>query len=99
MATSDKLSRHDGTPLQAADVTRYRSVVGALQYLTHTRPDISFSVNKVCQFIQAPTDVHWTTVKRILRYLKHTSSLGLLIQRSSTLLLSGFVDADWGRLP
>jgi hypothetical protein len=47
MATVDKLSRHIGTPLAAEDVTRYRSVVGALQYLTLIRTDISFSVNKV----------------------------------------------------
>jgi hypothetical protein len=53
----------------------------------------------VCQFLQAPTGVHWTAVKRILRYLRHTSSLGLFIQRSSSLLLSGFADADWAGCP
>ena len=52
------------------DATNYRSVVGALQYLTLTRPDISYSVNKVCQYLHAPSSAHWTTVKRILRYLK-----------------------------
>jgi histone deacetylase 1/2 len=46
-------------------------------------------------FLQAPTDMHWSTVKRVLRYLKHTVSFGLLLQRSSSLLLSGFADADW----
>jgi histone deacetylase 1/2 len=70
MVTTEKLSRFDGAVLSPADATRYRSVVGALQYLTLTRPDISLSVNKVCQFLQTPTDVHWTVVKRILRYLK-----------------------------
>jgi histone deacetylase 1/2 len=99
MAASEKLSRHEGDPLQAADITNYRSVVGALQYLTLTRPDIAFSVNKVCQFLQAPTDIHWTAVKRILRYLKHTSTLGLLVQKSPSLLLSGFADADWAGCP
>jgi histone deacetylase 1/2 len=99
MATTEKLSRYDGEPLSAADITKYRSVVGALQYLTLTRPDIAFSVNKVCQFLQAPTDVHWIAVKRILRYLRHTSALGLFIQRSSSLLLSGFADADWAGCP
>jgi hypothetical protein len=44
--------------------------VGALQYLTFTRPDICFAVNRVCQFMHAPTDSHWAPVKRILRYLK-----------------------------
>jgi histone deacetylase 1/2 len=99
MATSEKLSRLDGTALSPADATRYRSVVGALQYLTLTRPDICFCVNKVCQFLQNPTDVHWTAVKRILRYLKQTQSFGLLLQKSPSLLLSGFADADWVGCP
>jgi hypothetical protein len=37
--------------------------VGELQYLTLTRPDLSFSVNKVCQYLHAPTTAHWTVVK------------------------------------
>jgi hypothetical protein len=48
LSTSEKLSRHEGTPLGPNDATKYRSVVGALQYLTLTRPDIAYSVNKVC---------------------------------------------------
>jgi hypothetical protein len=70
LSTSEKLSAFEGTVLGPSDATRYRSIVGALQYLTLTRPDIAFSVNKVCQFLHAPTDVHWVAVKRILRYLK-----------------------------
>ena len=75
MSTTEKLSVYDGTPLGPEDATRYRSVVGALQYLTLTRPDISFAVNKVCQYLHAPTSAHWTAVKRILRYLKPTMSI------------------------
>jgi hypothetical protein len=70
-------------------------VVGALQYLTLTRPDISFAVNKVFQFLHAPTTVHWAAVKRILRYLKQSTKVGLKIGRSSSLLVSAFSDADW----
>jgi histone deacetylase 1/2 len=99
MASTEKLSRYEGEPLLAADITHYRSVVGALQYLTLTRPDIAFSVNNVRQFLHAPTEVHWSAVKRILRYLQHTPSLGLFIQKSDSLLLSGFVDADWAGCP
>lgn len=51
------------------DVTLYRSIVGALQYATITRPKISYTVNRVCQFMHSPTDTHWKAVKRILRYL------------------------------
>jgi histone deacetylase 1/2 len=69
MATSEKLSAYEGTPLGPEDSTRFRSVVGALQYLTLTRPDISFAVNKVCQFLHKPTTIHWKAVKRILRYI------------------------------
>jgi hypothetical protein len=66
-----------------------------LQYLTLTRPDISFSVNKICQFLHAPTTVHLTAAKRILRYVRETADLGLQIIRSDSMLVSGFSDADW----
>jgi hypothetical protein len=69
MTVLGKLSAHDGVILQPQDVTKYRSVVGALQYLTLTRPDLLFPVNKVCQFFYQPPTIHWTAVKRILRYL------------------------------
>jgi histone deacetylase 1/2 len=99
MSTSEKLSAHEGTPLEVEDSTRYRSIVGALQYLTLTRPDISFPVNKVCQFLHAPTTSHWNAVKRILRYLKDTSSLGLRFSKSPSMLVSAFSDADWAGCP
>jgi hypothetical protein len=72
---SDSLSLTNGKPLGSEDSTRYKSIVGGLQYLTLTRPDLSFSVNKVCQFFYAPTTTHWTDVKRILRYIykEHTT--------------------------
>jgi histone deacetylase 1/2 len=95
MSTSEKLSVHEGDLLGPNDATQYRSIVGALQYLTLTRPDISFSVNKVCQFLHAPTTIHWAAVKRILRYIKHTTKLGLKIGKTTSLLVSGFSDADW----
>jgi len=90
LSVSEKLSAHEGSPLGPDDATNYRSVVGALQYLTLTRPDISFAVNKVCQFLHAPMTVHWTAVKRILRYIKLMVKLGLRISRSSSLLISAF---------
>lgn len=70
LLASEKLSKVDGEPLSLEDGTKYRSVVGALQYLTLTRPEIAYSVNKVCQFLHAPTTAHWSSVKRILRYIK-----------------------------
>jgi histone deacetylase 1/2 len=95
MSTSEKMSAFVGTPLGPADATNYRSVVGALQYLTLTRPDISFAVHKVCQYLHAPTEIHWSAVKRILRYVKANTKIGLSISRCKSLLVSGFSDADW----
>lgn len=95
LSISEKLSSQGGALLGPNDSTQYRSIVGALQYLTLTRPDISFSVNKVCQYLHAPTTDHWAAVKRILRYIKHTVKLGLQINKSSSLLVSAFTDADW----
>jgi histone deacetylase 1/2 len=95
LSSSDKLSIEDGDKLGHEDATRYRSVVGALQYLTLTRPDISFSVNKVCQFLHSPTTVHWSAVKRILSYIQGTIKLGLQIGKTQSMLVSAFSDADW----
>jgi histone deacetylase 1/2 len=95
LSASEHLARDTGTPLGADDSFRYRSVVGGLQYLTHTRPDISFAVNKVCQFLSQPTDVHWEAVKRILRYIKGTLQTGLQIRKSPSTGISIFTDADW----
>ncbi|XP_012700229.1 uncharacterized protein LOC105914105 [Setaria italica] len=95
LSTSEKLSLYKGTPLGVNDATQYRSIVGALQYLTLTRPDIAFAVNKVCQFLHAPTTCHWEAVKRILRYIRQCTSLGIKIHKSSSTLVSAFLDADW----
>ncbi|RVW59875.1 Retrovirus-related Pol polyprotein from transposon RE1 [Vitis vinifera] len=91
------LSHLDGEPF--SDATLYRSTVGALQYLTLTRPDISFAVNKACQFMATPTTTHWLAVKRILRYLKGTLSYGIQMQQSTSLDIHGYTDADWASCP
>ncbi|XP_043687442.1 uncharacterized mitochondrial protein AtMg00810-like [Telopea speciosissima] len=77
------------------DLTVYRSTVGALQYATLTRPNIQFAVNKVCQYMHRPTVDHWAVVKRILRYLKGTINNGLALDRTTSMTLSAFSDADW----
>ncbi|XP_035838054.1 uncharacterized mitochondrial protein AtMg00810-like [Helianthus annuus] len=79
------------------DPTDYRSLVGALQYLTITRPDISYAVNQVSQFLQAPTLAHYQCVRRILRYVKGTVAFGLTFSRPSSNSLLGYSDADWAR--
>lgn len=73
----------------------YASIVGALIYLsTRTRPDIATAVSKVCRYTQNPGIEHWRAVKRILRYLKGTSSRGIVLG-GTDLVLRGFADADW----
>jgi hypothetical protein len=91
-----RLSLHDGEQLQ--DPHAYRSLVGALHYLTFTRPDLSFAVHQVCQYMASPTSIHLTAAKRILRYLKGTLHLGLSF-RPGPLTLSAFTDADWAGDP
>jgi len=75
--------------------TWYRQIVGALQYLTFTRPDICYAVNKVCQFMHSTTNDHWPLVKLILCYLKGTGSYKLHITRSSSFSLHSFTNIDW----
>ncbi|KAL5565053.1 hypothetical protein UlMin_028217 [Ulmus minor] len=94
MVSSLKLTSLEGDPVPNA--TNYRSIVGGLQYVTITRPEIAYSVNKVCRFMQNPLDLHWKAVKRILRYLKGTSEEGILLRRLETLNLMSFCDANWG---
>ncbi|XP_019183561.1 PREDICTED: uncharacterized protein LOC109178368 [Ipomoea nil] len=79
--------------------TQYRRIVGALQYLTITRPDLSFAVNRLCQFMHSPTDDHWGLLKRVLRYIKGTLDYGLRLTPSSSMALHAFSDSDWAGCP
>lgn len=71
-----------------------RSMVGSLHYLTFTRPDLSFAVHQVCQFMATPTDIHLIVAKRILKYLNGTLQFGIFLQ-PGPLSLSAFSDSDW----
>ncbi|RVW21820.1 Retrovirus-related Pol polyprotein from transposon RE1 [Vitis vinifera] len=66
-----------------------------LEYCTLTKPDVYFSVNKVCQFMHAPTPTTWQAMECILQYLKGISSYGLSINTSNDLSLLYYTDADW----
>lgn len=94
MITTCQLSATEGQPIENSSL--YRNIVGALQYVVITRPDIAFAVNKVCQFMHNPLDVHFKAIKRILRYLYGTLDHGLHFTKNSKLLLEGFSDASWG---
>ncbi|XP_073152551.1 secreted RxLR effector protein 161-like [Henckelia pumila] len=77
------------------DATLFRQLVGSLFYSTITRPDISYSVGVVSQFMSKPCESHFIAAKRILRYIKGTLNFGLLYKKNSSFLLTGFVDVDW----
>ncbi|CAH9116094.1 unnamed protein product [Cuscuta europaea] len=79
-----------------SDITGYRRALGMLQYLSFTRPDISFAVNRLSQYMHCPSVDHWTSVKRIFRYLKGTLDFGLYLHKSQGLQLTAFSDSDWG---
>lgn len=93
MSPTPKLTLTSGTKLD--DPREYRQTIGSLQYLSFTRPDIAYAVNKLSQFMHQPTDLHWSAAKRILRYLVATPAHGVYMRRGTPLTLHGFSDADW----
>ncbi|PHT61043.1 hypothetical protein T459_34072 [Capsicum annuum] len=95
MSATEVPQLHDGA--EPTDGNRYRRVLGKLQYLFFTRPDINFSVNKLSQFMQTPSEVHWKALKRVLRYLQGTLQFALHIQRGNDFNLHMYSDADWAR--
>ena len=76
------------------DPTEYRQVIGTLQYLLITRPDIAFAINKFSQYMHCPTTEHWSFVKRLLRYLVGTVDDGLQLFNDSTLSFHAFSDTS-----
>ncbi|PKU82564.1 putative mitochondrial protein [Dendrobium catenatum] len=72
----------------------FRQLMGSLQYLSAIRPDIAFTVNKLCQYMHQPLLLHYQLLKRLLRYLKGTSEYSLFLPKTE-LELSAFSDADW----
>jgi hypothetical protein len=86
--TKAKLSASSGTPLDNPSI--YRSLAGALQYLTHTRPNISHVVQQACLFMHSPRYSHMSLLKRIL---------GLQLTRSSSTSIIAYTDADWAGCP
>ncbi|GJV24419.1 putative RNA-directed DNA polymerase [Tanacetum coccineum] len=88
MVTSSSLSLDDSSAF--SNPMKYQQVVGSLQYVTLSQPDIAFAVNKVCQYMHAPIENHWFAVKWILRYLR-----GRVEHGNPDTSLEAFSDADW----
>ena len=93
MVTGCKLSKDDES--KEADQKLYRSMIGSLLYVTATRPDVMQAVGQVARFQAAPKEAHVLAVKRIFRYLKGTTDLGLWYPKGNKLTLEAYIDADW----
>lgn len=93
MVTSQKFSKDSGPPLE--DPLQYRRLIGRLLYLTTTRPNISFAVQQLSQFLGRPTNFHLAAAGRILRYIKKNPGQGLFFPAHSNLQLKAFSDSDW----
>jgi hypothetical protein len=93
ITTSCKLNKEDESP--SVDSTLYRSMVGSLLYLTASRPNIMQGVGMVAIFQSSPKEFHVMVVKRIFRYLKGTSDLGLWYPRNKGFELISYIDVDW----
>ncbi|GJU98562.1 ribonuclease H-like domain-containing protein [Tanacetum coccineum] len=96
MDTESKI-RPDGAPV--ADPTLYCSLVGALQYLTFTRPDLSYVVQQVCLYMHDPREPHLLALKRIIRYVRGTLDHGLQLHASFMTQLVAYTNADWAGCP
>ena len=88
-----KLTKYDDS--KEVDQTLYRSMIGKLQYVVHTRLDIALAVGIVARFLAKSKENHMMAIKRILRYLKGTKDYGLWYKLGGNIDLRVFIDADW----
>lgn len=91
------LSKELGSPL--LDGAAYRRLIGRLVYLTITRANINFAVQKLSQFMQRSSNLHLRAAHQVLRYLKRSPGQGILFSSSSSLLLCAYCDSDWAACP
>ncbi len=87
-----KLSADEGDFVE--DTTMYKCIVGSLIYMTITRPDLSYAVGVVSQFMQTQRKPHLDAVRRILRYIKHTLQCGIFYEANSQLQIHGYTNAN-----
>uniref|UniRef100_A0A803NPK5 Polyprotein n=1 Tax=Cannabis sativa TaxID=3483 RepID=A0A803NPK5_CANSA len=98
MEANLKLSQ-DAKDDPLADATLYRKIIGKLQYLTITRPDLSFSVNKLSQYLGTPRASHLVAAQRVLQYVKGTPGQGIFFSAQSKIELEAYTDSDWAACP
>ncbi|GKE11009.1 hypothetical protein Tco_1414560, partial [Tanacetum coccineum] len=78
-----------------ADARKFKSLVGRLIYLTHTRPELAYAVGLVSRFMHCPSKQHYGVAKRILRYIDGTTTYGIWYVRKEKFELVGYCDSDW----
>lgn len=86
------------TPL-LTDPGRYRRLVGRLVYLAATRPDLTYSIHVLTQFMQTPQEAHWDAALHVVRYLKGTLGQGILLRSAPPIHITGWSDSDWEGCP
>ncbi|WKA11188.1 hypothetical protein VitviT2T_028713 [Vitis vinifera] len=93
LAQNEKISKNDGEKLE--EPSAYRSLVGSLLYLTVTRPDLMFPASLLSRFLSSPRNVHMGVAKRVLKYVKGTTNLGIWYLKIGGVKLDGYADSDW----
>ncbi|GJT06761.1 ribonuclease H-like domain, reverse transcriptase, RNA-dependent DNA polymerase [Tanacetum coccineum] len=76
--------------------TEYRSLIGCLRYLLHTRPDLSYSVGLLSRFMQEPKEQHMKAIRQVLRYVKGTKDFGITYKHNEGNKIQGFSDSSYG---
>jgi len=100
-STPMNFSRHKNTEIRELlfDSAPFRRLIGRLIYLTHTSPDITFTMHHLSQFIATPTSLHHRASMQIIRYLKQHPRHGIFFDSTSNLHLKAFCDSDWAGCP
>ncbi|XP_022143572.1 uncharacterized protein LOC111013440 [Momordica charantia] len=92
MDPSTKLRLADGSPLH--DPTSYRILIGRLLYLTISRPDVTYVVHRLSQFVSKPSTTHYQAALYLLHYLKGSPGQSVFLNASSAFQLRTYADVD-----
>lgn len=93
MEQNVKLSKTDEETLP--DASCYRHLIGCLLYLTVTRPDITYSVQILSQFLDSPKQSHYHAAMQVLRYIKNSPGRGILLSSTNSTQLQAYCDSNW----
>jgi len=97
MVQNHRLALDEGEPI--TDPLRYRRLIGKLIYLGVTRPELSYAIHILSQFMSQPKEQHWTAALRVLCYLKSSPGQGIFLRANTLLVLTAWCDSDWSSCP